>query len=91
MRANIITIDGNNAACGHFSMIEGSLHNGGFKIGFDEQQLLDLSALLSWWRHGKFEQEEAADESKAGEARNSWRKYEEAPEPKDVTNEQTGA
>ena len=59
MRANIINIDGNDANCGQFSMVDGVLYNGTFKIGFDEQQLLDLSALLSWWRHGLCEQEEA--------------------------------
>ena len=58
MRANIISIDGNNSNCGQFSMVDGVLYNGTFKIGFDEQQLLDLSALLSWWRHGLCEQEE---------------------------------
>lgn len=57
MRANIINIDGNDANCGRFSIVDGSLYNGTFKIGFDEQQLLDLSCLLTWWRQSRSEQE----------------------------------
>ena len=62
MRANIINIDGNDANCGRFSMVDGALYNGTFKIGFDEQQMLDLSALLSWWRHGMTEQDPSRGE-----------------------------
>jgi hypothetical protein len=69
MRANIINIDGNDANCGQFSMVDGVLYNGTFKIGFDEQQLLDLSALLSWWRHGLCEQEEAEPVHSMSQAR----------------------
>ena len=78
MRANIISIDGNNANCGQFSMVDGVLYNGTFKIGFDEQQLLDLSALLSWWRYCKFEPE-VTDDGEDGTTGEVWFKYPEWP------------
>ena len=86
MRANIISIEVNNANCGQFSMVDGVLYNGTFKIGFDEQQLLDLSALLSWWRYCKFEPE-VIDDGEDGTTGEIWFNYPEAPDPKDVTNE----
>ena len=81
MRANIINIDGNNANCGQFSMVDGTLYNGTFKIGFDEQQLMDLSVLLSWWRQSRSEQEVAEPEV---ETKETWFNYPEAPAPKAV-------
>jgi len=94
MRANImvgneptiINIDGNDANCGQFSIVDGSLYNGTFKIGFDEQQLLDLSCLLSWWRQSRSEQEVTETEPTV-ETKETWFNYPEAPAPKDVTNE----
>lgn len=63
MRAYIINIVGNNIArCGQFSIVDGALHNGVFKIAWDEQQLLDLSALLSWWRQSRSEQDPSRGE-----------------------------
>ena len=84
MRANIINLKGDYAKCGNFSMVDGSLYNGTFRIGFDEQQLLDLSVLLSWWRQSRSEQEVTEPE---GETKEGWFNYPEAPDPKDVTNE----
>ena len=83
MKPNIINIDGNDASCGQFSMVDGSLYNDKFKIGFDEQQLLDLSCLLSWWRQSRSDQEVTEPEVKTKE---SWRKYGEAPAPQVEVN-----
>jgi len=80
MRANIINIEGNIANCGQFSIVDGALHNGVFKIGWDEQQLLDLSCLLSWWRQSRFEQEV----TEPGVKTEVWFKYGEAPAPDEV-------